>query len=305
MKKYFRKFKGILCLLMCLCMALATFQVSVFAEGENASNGEKVEITDPHLTTDNENSWTTAEVFGKGILTGTADNGTKDMDQLCWNREDGTNKGYDDSNANDIIRSFDTITYTISTGFNNLNKETHKLGYQIDIDNDDKVEVLADGFTLEKTEVTTEGKKRYTFTKSFNEKHEEAGVVEAPFTIKVKNKHQGDEITPIINVFVDNEDNKKEVTNVKTVYVTSAPMYNIVLKKPKSFDTSKIEYDFSDRNYGENGTNCASAYDESRVIGFRQVYGVALEVRKPGNGIKGVELPDPSKPFTFEIDKRL
>ena len=32
MKKIFKKFKGIFCFTICLCIAVATFQVGVFAE---------------------------------------------------------------------------------------------------------------------------------------------------------------------------------------------------------------------------------------------------------------------------------
>lgn len=89
---------------------------------------------------------------------------------------------------------------------------------------------------------------------------------------------------------------------MQPVTVTSAPMYNIVLKKGNFQNTFNI-YDFGAKDktaYKEN----VAAYKDSdyKVTGFRQVFGFALEIKKPGNGIKGVELPDPSQYFTFDIN---
>lgn len=296
MKKYFKKFKGIICLVMCLCMALATFQVSVFAEETNA---DKVTISGVNLVTDKD-----GKVFGKGILTGTSV-----LDDKCWDHAN-SNKGFDDANNNDIIRSFDTIKYTVNTTLNNLNNEAHVLGYQIEIPNDDDLDVISDG-RKEMSVDETENKKIYTFEWDVS-KNYQAGGIEHWFSINVGNKHQGDEIKPKVFVYVDSKDNKQDVTNIQTVYVTTAPMYNIVLEQATSLSTGKNKYDFKksgnvdqtqkgqivDNRILQN----AKDYTNDTVVGFRQAYGVGLEVKKPGNGIQGVELPDPDKDFTFDID---
>lgn len=272
---------------MCLCMALATFQVSVFAE-----ESSQVEIVEPQLLSENNT------VFGSGILTGTTDNNTADMDDKCWDLNNpNENRGYDNSVANNIVRSFDTITYNVKAGFNNLNSETHILGYQIEVDDDSEIEVTASSFT-EKESSIINGKKIYKFEKTINEDKKSSGEVQYPFSIKVNNKTQGYEVNPTVYVYVDNETNNKKIDNVEPVIVTSAPMYNIVLKKG-TLETNKNVYDFSKQG---DCANNANGYKDNKVTGFRQVFGLALEVRKPGNGIKGVELPDPTSDFTFDID---
>ncbi len=77
----------------------------------------------------------------QGIITGVTDNGTGDLDELCWNKETGENKGYDNSVANDIIRSFDSITYNVKTSLPALGGEGHKLYYQITLPDDDELSI--------------------------------------------------------------------------------------------------------------------------------------------------------------------
>jgi len=58
MKKIFKKFKGIFCFTICLCIAVATFQVGVFAE-------ESGVIVNSKLLQNNDGT-----VYGNGILSG-------------------------------------------------------------------------------------------------------------------------------------------------------------------------------------------------------------------------------------------
>ena len=90
------------------------------------------------------------------------------------------------------------------------------------------------------------------------------------------------------------------VDNMKPVIVTTAPMYNIVLKK-KTETIKLAEYDFDSDHTGYYGNPLLNGKDKD-IKGYKINYGVALEVRKPGNGMRGVELPDPTKPFKFDVD---
>ncbi|MDO5813379.1 MAG: Cna B-type domain-containing protein [Bacillota bacterium] len=303
MEKYFKKFKGIFCLVMCLCIAITTFQVGVFAEGESSVSFEYA-----HILTKEEkegNIYNNGDAFGYGILTGTVDqaiNGALKMDDKCWIKGTQTNRGYDDSNSNDIVRSFDNITYTVRTGINDLNKQTHDLYYRIEIDKDLKIntsghEVVSD---------SVNGDKRvYVIKKLINADLQASGQIDESFVLEVGNKHQGDIITPNITIYADeNESNSIVVSGIQDVYVTSAPIYNIVLKKG-NLNKQKNKYKFDRSHYANNAKDYPindedpNAHD---VTGFIQVFGVALEIRKPGNTIKGVEMPDSSEDFTFDID---
>ena len=70
MKKIFKKFRGIFCFTICLCIAVATFQVGVFAE-------ESGVIVNSKLLQNNDGT-----VYGNGILSGLGDNGTPELNQL-------------------------------------------------------------------------------------------------------------------------------------------------------------------------------------------------------------------------------
>ena len=293
MKKYFKKFKGIFCLVMCLCMVATTFQVGVFAENNDTTATTQVVISEAKLNEGNNN-----EVFGNGILTGTTDNGTSTMDDKCWDSVTDENRGYDNSDANNIVRSFDIIKYNVTTTLNNLGGTAHKLGYQVTIPDDDALDVTTEG--TQPTCTKSNGLKTYTFDWDIPA-NQGAGGIEHPFSIKVGNKHQGDTIKPSVSVYVDSPENNHEVTNVKEVIVTSAPMYNIVLKKG-NLNTSKNVYDFNQSGSKADCLQNATGYKDSKVTGFRQVFGVGLEMKRPGNGIKGTELPDPDQGITFDID---
>lgn len=283
---------------MCLCMAIATFQVSVFAEGENASNG--VTVT-PKLTL-NSNASSENDVFGSGILTGTQ----FDSAGQCWDKGDNY-KGYDDTNKNDIVCSFDDIIYNVHTTVSGLSENTsYNIYYEFTIPNDNELELTGTTVSSNITSNVNGNQKTYTVSKKLDSSDLSSGGSTNQFVLTVKNKQQGTVIKPTINVYVgtneNDNSNKKEVPNMQEVYVTSAPMYNIILSKKQ--ENSMGIYDFNKKEEGFYANDLANNYKDtsSKVRGYKVNYGVALEVKRHGNGIRGVELPDPSKPFTFDID---
>lgn len=291
MKKYFRKFKGILCLLMCLCMALATFQVSVFAEEESG-------VTVDSKLTENDDG----TVYGKGILSGLGDNGTDELNKLCYDKTTGENRGYDNSQKNDIVCSFDTVTYNVNTTLQNLGNVNHTITYEFIIPNDNELALSTQTVTSDKVpEPDIDGNNKiYTISKALNVSDYNGGAISVEFGLQIKNKHQGDIIKPTINVYVDDKNHMSTVDNMQPVIVTTAPMYNIVLKK-KTGSIKLAEYDFDSNNTGFYDNPLLNGKDKD-IKGYKINYGLALEVRRPGNGMRGVELPDPNKPFEFDVD---
>ena len=126
-----KRCKFILCFMVCLSMLMGMLPTTDYADNS------AVVISSAQLLENN------GSVYGNGILTGTTDNGTEEMDDKCWNRADDTNRGYDNSNANDIVRSFDVITYNINTGVNNLGGKAHKIGFIVEIPNDQALDVTS------------------------------------------------------------------------------------------------------------------------------------------------------------------
>ena len=233
----------------------------------------------------------TTDVWGTGIQTGSTD-----LDDKSWDGTEET-RGYDDSISNEIIRSFDTINYNVTSTIDLKKGETHTLVYEVTLPDDD--ELTLDQSKMNTSDITcqknADGTKTYT-CKYTLAKDYDGGEKTENIVLKVGNKHQGDTIKPTIKSYLDDDkDNALKAMNMETVTVTTAPMYNIVLKKHTSESHTRDIYEF---NQGYN----ADGYTDNKVNGYKCTYGFALEIRKPGNGIKGVELPDPDKDFEFDID---
>ena len=245
---------------------------------------------------------TDGSVWGKGIITGSGD-----LDDKSWDEATDENRGYDDSSSNAIIRSFDTINYNVTTTIRMTPGTSHTLVYEVTLPDDDEL-------TLDESKMNAirpiecrkngDGTKTYICMYTLPESYA-GGEKEENVVLKVGNKHQGDVITPVIKAYLDTDtDAALTVKNMESVTVTTAPMYNIVLKKLNNEKINKDIYDFNQANatgktyYPDN----AKDYTDSKVTGYKCTYGFALEMRKPGDGIKGVEFPDPSKDFTFDID---
>lgn len=259
-------------------------------------------VTAVKLTTDKDNN---NSVWGKGIITG-----SEDLDEKCWDGQTDTNRGYDNSSSNAIIRSFDSIKYNVSSTFN-MDGEAHTLVYEVTLPDDD--EITLDKSGMKNVSEAISEQKNADGTKTYLCKYNlpsdyAGGEKEENIIVKIGNKHQGDTVKPTIRAyFDDNRAAALKVQNMETVTVTTAPMYNIVLKKKNNETILRDIYDFSNgTKVGENASatvdSVINSYKDKNVYGYNCTYGVALELRKPGNGIKGVEIPDATKDFTFDID---
>lgn len=239
-------------------------------------------------------------VWGKGLITG-----SEDLDDKSWDKVSDENRGYDSSSSNDIIRSFDSINYNVSSAIT-MDREAHTLVYEVTLPNDP--EITLDTKKMNAKVVSSQKNEDGTITYTCKyelQKGYAGGEKTENVIVKVGNKHQGDTVTPTIKAYLDeNKDQALEVGNMKTVTVTTAPMYNIVLQKKKNESIVKDVYDFNQKS--ETGKTYfpdnAKDYTDNKVTGYKCTYGFALEIRKPGDGIKGVELPDPNRDFTFDID---
>lgn len=268
---------------------------------QNADND--AEIRAVQLLADDEGN-----VFGTGIQSGSSD-----LDDKCWDGdENGENKGYDNSKSNNIIRSFDSIYYKVSTTINLGENKNHTLVLKVALPNDDEINLDTsrlgtDDVTFKQSDDNKQ--KIYTIRYSLATDNDyAAGEVQKALVVNVGNKKQGDRISPIIEAYLDEDEGKaKTVGNMQEVIVTSAPMYNLVLAKK---DNESIELDSFDFNGETNKPSKAKYYpenvngDDKVVVGYLATFGVALEIRKPGasKGVKGVELPDPNEGITFKID---
>lgn len=243
-------------------------------------------------------------VWGTGLITGSGD-----FDSVSWNRTTGENKGYDSANDNDIIRSFDSIEYHVSSTIN-LDTASHILVYEVTLPDDDELTLDEGKMNAIKPidcRSNDDGKTK-TYICQYNLKEDfSGGELTENVVIKVGNKHQDDTIEPVIRAYLDDSTDKAiTVANMRSVTVTTAPMYNIVLKKRNNETLTVAPYNFNQAsNSNQNRYHYkdnANGYDDYKVNGYRCTYGFALEVRKNSGGIKGVEIPNASEDFTFDID---
>ena len=289
MKKYRKYILGILSLLI----VLSTFTTGAYASESRILRSSNIQA---ELAGGD-------DVFGTGIITGIGDNGTNDLDQLCWDSNTDTNRGYDNSVSNNIIRSFDSITYNVKTTLPNLQGESKILSFVVSIDNDEEIYMNNCNFVTDvPTPEISNGKKVYTLEYQVPDNYS-SGAIENSFSIYVGNKKQGYTIKPDIVVYYGDNDGCT-VTNVEEVIVTTAPFYNVVLKKKTDVSKTNDIYDFNKASNGDKTyyTINGQEYSNKKVNGYEETYGIALEIKKPGNGIKGVELPDSNSDFSFDVD---
>lgn len=85
----------------------------------------------------------------------------------------------------------------------------------------------------------------------------------------------------------------------QSIIVSARPMFNITLKGVSSYNT---KIDIADGFNFDTGGEGAINYGEGYVKGRMNGYGIQIETRgKTGQGMRGMEFPDPSKPITFEL----
>lgn len=83
------------------------------------------------------------------------------------------------------------------------------------------------------------------------------------------------------------------------ITVSARPMFNITLKGVSSYNTKIDTADGFNFNTDDQGT---INYDAGNVKGRLNGYGIQIETRgKTGEGMRGMEFPNPSKPITFEL----
>lgn len=269
--------------------------LAVQADGDAAPAASTPTITNAALTAD-----AVSGVFGFGIITGTGD----EFDAVVWDPTTETNRGYDNTAANNIVRTFDTVVYNVTTTIENP-PEPLNLVYQFklpaELDLSMSTQNGASGFT-DSTDAT--GAKTYTYTIPVATNSLQSGAVTMPFDVFVGNNPNGTAFTPEITVSIQGTDAQKPVENVKAVNITSVPAYNIVLAQ-----NDTIDFYLANRSFDSTDANWTSAnvkptdfgYASNTVTGARRYYGFALEIARPDHSIKGAEFPSSTDTFTFDI----
>lgn len=198
-------------------------------------------------------------------------------------------RGNDTGANDDIIRSFDSIVYTLDVQAQSHSASTTeyaKLIYTFSVPYDEEVTLNLDSMgTVEKiSEEQVDGMRVYTLKTTDTVKM--PGHTYPEFVLKVGNKKEGYTIQPVITAQVEDNEIVKSVTMPLTK-VTSRPAYNVQL-------------DLVNRLSAVN----PYTVDGEQVKGMLANYAFAVQMRnfEENKGLRGIELPDKNTPITFDID---
>lgn len=207
--------------------------------------------------------------------------------------------GNDSSEDNDIIRSFDQITWTAESTFilKNSGTEGKYNGGYIYVEGvlpeELKEIVVWDTDSMGWAQDVVLSEDKLTFTAKYHMTEDEVtvpGKQTLVFVAKVLGAGNGTKIKPDIKVWLNgnNDEDKVSVTGINEVTVSSAPNYNIKLVR-NNYCSKRVTVD----------------YESQEMTGRMYGYSVILQLynKDSTKGLKGIEFP--SGDFNFDIDLNL
>ena len=213
--------------------------------------------------------------------------------------DDNDDPGNDSSEENNIVRSFDQITWTyeLTFGLKPGTTETSLRGGVIEVEAQlpesltNLVEWNLDSMLwLEEANVSEDGMNltgKYTMS---DEEITIPGKTNVVFVLQVKNATQGTEIQPTFKFKLSgNEENEVITKTAEEVIVSSTGKYNIQLHS----------------NTGNLANKTTVDYGEGDVTGRMYGYGFTVQLynESESKGIKGLEYPEGE--ISFDIDLKL
>lgn len=295
-----RIFLFFLALLMIIGLSGTTMSVS--AETENDSSTPVTETTDDTsddtgtqaFTQTEENIQTVAEPTSKCYVSSARIKEKVDGTEPFDSDDDAGN----DSNAkNDIVRSFDSIYYTLEyvTAINTddpIDKTNLMIEVTLPVDKSVAHFNMDAMKWMQNPQQTEENGVQKLTGYRVLEKGMVPGAGTLSVGIDVKGAANGAEIKPEIKLYLDGNSDEESRTVTDSTIVSAAPRYNIVL----NHNSNCNEYHFYDLNSGtisrtNNGTT------KGRLLG----YGIGLQLLNTSSDkkLKGIEIPQGD--ITFDI----
>ena len=230
------------------------------------------------------------------------DNGAKISSSQIIQTKTGTgpfdvnnDPGNDSSENNNIVRSFDQVTWTIeNTMVLNNSEATGYTGGKIyfqatlpsEISTDEiKWDTESMGW-IEDVNISSNGKVLTGYYQMSSENITIPGKQTLVFIVKVLGARNGSVIKPDIKVWLNGNSDEEKVTTseIENVYISSAPSYNVKLSR-NSYCSKRLTVD----------------YDSQEVTG--RIYGYSFIVQLYNDkekGLKGIEFPKGD--ITFDLD---
>lgn len=249
-------------------------QKTINANEEKPQNMEK-------LQTQNENESTNNDI-GKSILASDTILGEEakiSSAQIIERKtgigpfDENDEAGNDSSESNNIVRSFDKITWTVECTMvlkDSSDKKSYRGGVvevKAELPNTCSNVVKWDLTSMAWAQNATVSKDGRIFTAQYQMKTSEVtvpGKQTLGFCLDVLNAQHGLEISPefTIGVLGNSDSEKYKIKNVDVVYVSAAPKYNIVLQSNKALQ-NKVEVDLGE---GEVPRKNVWIWNNARII---------------------------------------
>ena len=243
--------------------------------------------------------------------------------------DDDDNPGNDSSSDNNVVRSFDTVTYNVNYETRLYEEQSYDQGYiwfRFELPCDSSIATFDTGAmkwmstdaAYKYNVVKEDGKQVLTCAKLLKSNGADTdnniipGSGSINVNVKIWGAKNGDQIQPTFYSWMDHNqcsdyewfesgDNKIHPEEVKTaqpeaVTVSASPRFNVQLKKvDDSHCSAQSTFDFS------TGNDKALNKDKGQVQGVMTCYGVTLQMYGDAEkGLRGVEYP--SGPITLDLD---
>ena len=218
-----------------------------------------------------------------------------------WDADD--EPGNDSSEDNNIVRSFDQVTWTVdlTMALKEGVAESSLAGGIINVEaslpencaNVMKWDLDSMNW-LENGNVSTDGR---TLTGQYSMSENDQtipGKQTLVFVLSVNNASNGMEISPSFKFYLSGNDDEDKIEISSGIVVTSAaPSYNVQLKRNTAIN-KKGYFDFETKDEVEQKTS-------SSIYGRMQGYGITIQLynQNPDKELKGIELP--SGDITFDL----
>lgn len=208
--------------------------------------------------------------------------------------------GNDSNAANDIVRSFDSIYYTIEyvTAINTdepIGKTKLMIEATLPVDKSVAHFNMDAMKWMQNPQQTEENGVQKLTGYRVLDKGMIPGAGTLSVGIDVKGAANGAEIKPEIKLYLDGNSDEESRTVTNSTIVSAAPRYNVVLKRNWQCDEYGY-YDLTDGNMSQTSDNISSEI-KGRLLG----YGIGLQLLNTSaeKKLKGIEIPQ--EDISFDI----
>ncbi len=220
--------------------------------------------------------------------------------------------GYDETDSNGLVRSYDTITYNcyanVQSTVTSEESITVYVKVALPLDSSKATLNCTSGLDYFETSESADGSIQYLT--GYASVKETTGTASFIIEVNVLGMKNGELVKPTFTSWIDENENQSETSGAASftptaVTVSASGRYNVTLLQNKELNYTG----YFDLSTGEETT--AAKYiecdDGSIIYGTMLGYGVTLSLwnSSTGNGLKGVEIPEGDISFNLSLTSKL